>query len=192
MSKITYLATPTSWPRRATPCDLVPRWAGEFRSHGDWVSFATHRLTGVRGSVGEEVKAICVDAFGRRCNIGADFKRAESEGAFPVRYFWECEPSATPENVHGTDLRQGVTPTQHEVLDLIERHAAGWSLADGWEAKLEFAADLAKSAAAGKVLRTVRAEAIHAAALLIDAADEIGRLIATKAPEPDRQCGTAQ
>jgi hypothetical protein len=76
-----------------------------------------------------------------------------------------------------TELRQGVTPTQHEVLDLIEREAAGWSLADGWEAKLEFAADLAKSAAAGEVLRTVREQAIRAAALLIDAADEIGRLI---------------
>lgn len=90
------------------------------------------------------------------------------------------------------DLRQGVTPTQHEVLDLIEREAAGWSHADSWEAKLEFAADLAKSAARGEVLRTIREQAIHAAALLIDAADEIDRLIAATAQEPDRQFGASQ
>jgi hypothetical protein len=41
--------------------------------------------------MGERVGAICVDALGRRCNIGADFARARDEGAFPVRYFWECE-----------------------------------------------------------------------------------------------------
>ncbi|WP_298290294.1 hypothetical protein [Novosphingobium sp.] len=97
MPEITYLKTPKSWPRAATPCTLVPRWAGEFRSHADWVNFATHRLTGVRGSGGEVVKAICVDAFGRRCNIGADFRRAEQEGAFPIRYFWECKPAKAEE-----------------------------------------------------------------------------------------------
>jgi hypothetical protein len=100
MSEITYLETPKSWPRPATPCNLVPRWAGEFRSHADWVSFAQSRLTGVRGSVGEEVKAICVDAFGRRCNVGADFRRAQEENAFPVRYFWDCEP-ATGQQAEG-------------------------------------------------------------------------------------------
>lgn len=86
------LQAPTSWPRAATPCNLVPLWAGEFVSHSDWVNFATKRLTGVRGSVGEEVRAICVDALGRRCNCGGDFMRARDEDAFPVRYFWECAP----------------------------------------------------------------------------------------------------
>lgn len=85
------LRYPTGWPRSATPTDLRPVWAGEFRDHADWVSFATYRLAGVRGSMGENVTAICVDALGRRCNIGADFARARDEGAFPVRYFWECE-----------------------------------------------------------------------------------------------------
>lgn len=94
---VAYLETPRSWPRAATPCNLVPRWAGEFKSHADWVSFATHRLTGVYGTMGEAVSAICVDAFGRRCNIGADFRRAEEEGAFPIRYFWECEPALAKE-----------------------------------------------------------------------------------------------
>lgn len=76
-----------------------------------------------------------------------------------------------------TDLRQGVTETQHAVLDLIEERAAEWSAALTWEEKLEFAAALAKSANMGATLKTVRIEAIHAAALLIDAADEISRLI---------------
>jgi hypothetical protein len=85
------LKYPTGWPRSATPTDLRPIWAGEFRDHADWVNFAAYRLAGVRGTMGEKVSAICVDAIGRRCNIGADFARARDEGAFPVRYFWECE-----------------------------------------------------------------------------------------------------
>lgn len=79
-----------SWPRPATPCDLVPLWKGEFRDFDDWVSFATTRLTGTTDERGVEVSAICVDALGRRCSVGAHFMRARDEGAFPVRYFWEC------------------------------------------------------------------------------------------------------
>ena len=82
---------PTSWPRAATPCDLKPKWAGEFVSFGDWVNFASKRLTGCVGSVGQEVTPICVDNLGRRCHVGKDFMRARDEDAFPVRYFWECE-----------------------------------------------------------------------------------------------------
>lgn len=84
-----------SWPRAATPCDLVPRWEGEFVSHGDWVNFATKRLTVASDSNGCGLKAICVDAFGRRCANGLDFQRAHDEGAFPVRYFWDCWPAAS-------------------------------------------------------------------------------------------------
>ncbi len=87
---------PTGWPRAATPCDLVPRWAGEFRSFDDWVNFAAARLSGCRGSVGQEVPSICVDAKGRRCHVGKDFMRARDEDAFPVRYFWECDVPADP------------------------------------------------------------------------------------------------
>lgn len=88
------LSYSNSWPRPATPCDLVPLWAGEFRSFDDWVNFASKRLTGTYGKYGE-VKAICVDAHGRRCAIGGDFMRARDEDAFPVRYFFECiDPAA--------------------------------------------------------------------------------------------------
>ena len=84
----------TRWPRRPTPCDLVPKWTGEFASFDDWVSFATARLTGTTDEDGFEVPAICVDALGRRCSKGAHFARARDEDAFPVRYFWECEQPA--------------------------------------------------------------------------------------------------
>ena len=84
-----------SWPRAATPCNLVPRWAGEFCSYSDWVNFATKRLTGTYDVLtGREVPSICIDAFGRRCTSGAHMMRARDEDAFPVRYFWECEPVA--------------------------------------------------------------------------------------------------
>jgi hypothetical protein len=102
------VSEPCSWPRPATPCDLVPAWAGEFRDFGDWVNFATKRLTGAIGSCGQDVAPIaigscgqdvapiCVDTLGRRCAIGADFLRARDEETFPVRYFWECRPAAPP------------------------------------------------------------------------------------------------
>lgn len=77
----------------ATAAPLVPKWAGQFDRFDTWVACATARLTGAVGSVGQDVPAICVDAKGRRCNVGRDFARARDEGAFPVRYFWECEPA---------------------------------------------------------------------------------------------------
>lgn len=86
-----------SWPRPATPTDLQPNWAGEFRSFDDWVNFASKRLTGtVDPLTGREVGSICVDAHGRRCTIGAHFHRARDEDAFPVRFFWDCGPPAEP------------------------------------------------------------------------------------------------
>lgn len=92
--KIEYLDTHAGWASKATPCDLVPRWAGEFPTFDSWVWFASKVLTGVRGQTcGNQVGAICVDRFGRRCSIGGDFMRARDEDAFPVRYFWECEPA---------------------------------------------------------------------------------------------------
>ncbi len=79
-----------SWPRPATPCDLVPNWEGEFRDFQDWVSFAHKRLTVASDSNGAALSAICVDTLGRRCHNGRDMMRARDEGTFPVRYFFEC------------------------------------------------------------------------------------------------------
>lgn len=90
-----------SWPRAATPCDLVPRWEGEFHSHADWVNFASKRLTVAYDSNGAQLRAICVDSVGRRCANGRDFKRADDEGTFPVRYFWDCEARRTTDGEEG-------------------------------------------------------------------------------------------
>jgi protein gp37 len=46
----------------------------QFTSHAHWVNKAS---TWVRGG-------ICLDAAGRRCEIGADISRAEAEGKFPI------------------------------------------------------------------------------------------------------------
>lgn len=111
------VSEPTGSPREATPCALMPAWAGEFRDFDDWVNFATARLVDAIGSQGQDVPAICVDALGRRCAIGADFQRARDEDAFPVRYFWECKPSPTAT----TDLLEAV-----ELINRIARdHARG-------------------------------------------------------------------
>ena len=69
---------------------LVPKWAGEFATFQQWVNTAQRVLS----VPDHKPKAICVDAKGRRCHIGADMARARDESAFPVRYFWECELSA--------------------------------------------------------------------------------------------------
>jgi hypothetical protein len=76
-----------------------------------------------------------------------------------------------------TDLRQGVTPTQHAVLDMIEQQGAEWGDLYDFEAQLIRAADRAKQAVRSTILANKRRCAIEAAARLIDAADEIGRLI---------------
>jgi hypothetical protein len=53
---------------------------GRFSSFQDWVNKARSRIDG---------DAICFDAKGRRCRIGADFMRADAEGTFPVYYTWD-------------------------------------------------------------------------------------------------------
>lgn len=84
-----------------------------------------------------------------------------------------------------TDLRQGVTPTQHEVLDLIDERAAIWSTTWDFEERLNHAAGRALMAHDRTNLLAKRQSAIVAAALLIDAADEITRLIAATAPKDE-------
>jgi hypothetical protein len=76
----------------ATP--LTPNWAGQFDSFDDWVNNATRYLSDPRcplDGVGHVQKSICVDALGRRCQVGADFMRARDEKTFPIRFFWNCE-----------------------------------------------------------------------------------------------------
>jgi len=68
-----------------------PEWAGQFDTFEDWANHAQRALGGHTGSVGEDLQAFCVDAKGRRCNVGNDFMLARDEDAFPVRYFFDFE-----------------------------------------------------------------------------------------------------
>lgn len=80
---------------KGTPCPhLVADVLGQFDTFDDWVNHAPRALTGFTGSVGEEIRPICIDSLGRRCHLGADFMRARDEGTFPVRYFIRMKPAA--------------------------------------------------------------------------------------------------
>ncbi|USQ97286.1 hypothetical protein [Caulobacter sp. RL271] len=104
-----YVTPRLSWPREATPTTLEPRWAGEFVSFDDWVNFATNRLAGtVDPLMGGQVGSVCVDAFGRRCTMGGHFQRARDEGAFPVRYFFDCAPAPPREHKPSSDVTIGL------------------------------------------------------------------------------------
>lgn len=91
-----YIQPRISWPRETTAPALEPAWAGEFSSFSDWVSFASQRLTdAVRDDTAyaAEVRAVCIDAKGRRCTTGGHFQKAHDEEAFPVRFFWDMRPA---------------------------------------------------------------------------------------------------
>ena len=81
-------ARPRPWINATPMLGFMPEWAGQFDTFNDWVNHATRALSGVKGDFGQDVTAFCVDAKGRRCNIGGDFMRARDEDAFPVRYFF--------------------------------------------------------------------------------------------------------
>lgn len=89
--------------------ELVPKWAGQFDSHAQWVNKAQSWLKSP-----SHRPVICVDAIGRRCSLGADMARARDEDAFPVRYFWECAPAIQP------------PPSQTEILREVIRMVRGY------------------------------------------------------------------
>lgn len=53
---------------------------GEFRCFQEWVCKAVSWIGGTN--------PLCVDAKNRVCRNGGDFKRAEAENAFPVRFWY--------------------------------------------------------------------------------------------------------
>ena len=76
-----------------------------------------------------------------------------------------------------TDLRQGVTETQHAVLDLIERRSVDFRRVYNLDDRIHWAIAHAQSAKTNPI-RQFKAEGIIlAAAMLIDAADELDCLI---------------
>lgn len=82
-----------------------------------------------------------------------------------------------------TDFRQGVTATQQEVLDLIEERATEWSTAWNWEQRIHVGMLEARRAENRTGLKDKLEHAITAAAILMDAADELARLIAASSLE---------
>lgn len=70
----------------------APNWAGEFATYQQWVNKGQSWLYSPAHR-----PAICIDAKGRRCSTGADMMRALADGAFPVRFFWDCEPAEVQE-----------------------------------------------------------------------------------------------
>jgi len=81
-----------------------------------------------------------------------------------------------------TDLRHGVTETQHAVLDMIEKKGSFWGVIS-LPSRLENAARYAGLAAGTTLSLSIRRNmAIEAAARLIAAADEMGRVIAAGEP----------
>lgn len=59
----------------------------QFKSKVEWECKATSWLTR-HPKFGPNFRAICFDAKGRHVTCGADFMRADREGAFPVRWLW--------------------------------------------------------------------------------------------------------
>ncbi len=76
-----------------------------------------------------------------------------------------------------TDLRQGVTSAQHDVLDLLYAKGPEWTRMDNLQARLEAGVIASEAACRAVHLRDKRRAAIQAAARLIDVADEITRII---------------
>ena len=82
------------WNKQTSASHLEPVIIGQFDTFNDWVNFAPQALTGIMDKRGRELKAICIDDIGRRCNVGEDFMRARDENTFPVRYFTEMTERA--------------------------------------------------------------------------------------------------
>ena len=59
----------------------------QFDVYNEWVNQGQRWLT-AHWNYGDHFKAICIDSHGRICRIGANFKRAADDGAFPVRWWW--------------------------------------------------------------------------------------------------------
>lgn len=119
---VEYIEPRKSWPRAATPCELVPAWAGEFVTFADWVNFATKRLTGTTcPRWGVEIPSICIDSLGRRCTTGGHFMRARDDDSFPVRFFWDMRPGEGETDSFSEDL--GFDPYGER-----EQLAMGWTL----------------------------------------------------------------
>lgn len=71
----------------SSPCTLGNPVC-EFSSYNEWVTHARSWLGGISGGgvrYKPRERVVCFDVQNRICHVGADFMRADREGAFPVR-----------------------------------------------------------------------------------------------------------
>jgi hypothetical protein len=118
----------------------VPFEGQMFRTHQEWVNKAQSWLTshpqynntehGGKGWRGNHFAALCFDSIGRRCTCGADMRRAEEEGAFPVWWIWPdqiCElvrQAVTRDATHV--MLPELTEDQHrELLETVRATSLG-------------------------------------------------------------------
>jgi hypothetical protein len=80
--------------------------AGEFASFEQWVNKARSWIGG-RG-------AICVDAKGRICGIGAHFMWARDENAFPVAYYFPRTNFSDSTVSAGSDVAENAAPCSND------------------------------------------------------------------------------
>lgn len=56
----------------------------QFKSMAEWINRSPHIW------IEHDLKAdraLCVDSFGRICEMGKDFQRAKDDGAYPIRVY---------------------------------------------------------------------------------------------------------
>lgn len=63
----------------------------QFDTFVEWVNKASSWLT----RRGPYASAVCIDAKGRICQMGAHFMRARDEDTFPVRWVWPDDEGYT-------------------------------------------------------------------------------------------------
>lgn len=117
-----------------------------FRSFPQWVNMASSWLTrhpdfndtqhgNNKGWRGHHFTALCFDQKWRRCRIGADFQRADDEGAFPVWWVWPDQIPQLVERIMATEARVKVLEgaVGHALGQfIVERSASGAVVAVGY------------------------------------------------------------
>lgn len=84
---------------------------GEFATHQTWVNKASSWI----GYTG----AKCFDALDRPCRNGGDMKRADEEGAFPVRWYWPHRfPTPEAPSAQVMRIRQAVANAGADGIDI--------------------------------------------------------------------------
>lgn len=100
-----------------TPTNITPNWAGEFTSYQQWVNKGKSWLASP-----DNRRAVCIDDKGRRVTCGGDFALARDEDAFPVRFFWDCEPQEAAPAVANAENSDALPPLPEPTIEGTVMH----------------------------------------------------------------------